>query len=66
MLNYTPTGDRRDPVGAADEGATASDLSGAMSIFEAINKQLGLKMETHKRMLPVLVIDHLEEKPTDN
>jgi uncharacterized protein (TIGR03435 family) len=62
MLNYTPTGDRRNP----DQGAAASDPSGAMSIFEAINKQLGLKLEMHKRMLPVLVIDHIEEKPAEN
>ena len=28
--------------------------------------QLGLKLELQKRSLPVLVIDHIEEKPTDN
>jgi uncharacterized protein (TIGR03435 family) len=60
MLNYTPTGDRRSPPG------TEADPSRAMSIFEAINKQLGLKLELRRRMLPVLVIDHMEEKPTDN
>jgi uncharacterized protein (TIGR03435 family) len=65
MLNYTPTRDRRSPAVAAD-GTTASDPNGAMSIFEAITRQLGLKLEMHKRMLPVLVIDHIEEKPTDN
>ncbi len=69
MLNYAPTGDRRNPAGAAAqpvEGTTASDPNGAMSIFEATYKQLGLKLEMHKRMLPVLVIDRIEEKPTDN
>jgi uncharacterized protein (TIGR03435 family) len=25
-----------------------------------------LKLEAHKRPEPVLVIDHIEEKPTDN
>jgi uncharacterized protein (TIGR03435 family) len=68
-LSFTPTGDRRNPGGAAaqpGEGTTAPDPSGAMSIFEAINKQLGLKLELHKRRLPVLVIDHIEEKPTEN
>jgi uncharacterized protein (TIGR03435 family) len=62
MLNYAPTGDRREPVGAGDQG----DPSGAMSIFEAVKKQLGLRLEVRKRMLPVLVIDHIEEKPTEN
>jgi uncharacterized protein (TIGR03435 family) len=31
-----------------------------------VNKQLGLKLEMRKRAMPVLVIDHVEEKPTDN
>ncbi|MFZ0339251.1 MAG: TIGR03435 family protein [Terracidiphilus sp.] len=56
-------------VGAAPapQGApTASDPNGAVSFFDAINKQLGLKLEKQKRPLPVLVIDHIEEKPTEN
>lgn len=44
----------------------ASDPSGAISLFDAMEKQLGLKLETVKRMVPVLVIDHVEEKPTEN
>jgi uncharacterized protein (TIGR03435 family) len=31
-----------------------------------LEKQLGLKLERHRRPEPVLVIDHIEEKPTDN
>jgi uncharacterized protein (TIGR03435 family) len=50
--------------GAADGGA--ADPNGAQSIFEALEKQLGLKLEKQKRNEPVIVIDHLEEKPTDN
>ncbi len=48
--------------------ASASDLLGMeiSSIFEAIEKQLGLKLEKQKRNEAVIVIDHLEEKPTDN
>jgi uncharacterized protein (TIGR03435 family) len=44
----------------------ASDPSGAISLPEAVNKQLGLKLELQKRMIPVLVIDHVEEMPTEN
>jgi uncharacterized protein (TIGR03435 family) len=44
----------------------ASDPSGAISLFEAINKQLGLKLELQKRPVQVLVIDHVEPKPTEN
>lgn len=43
-----------------------SDPNGEISLFSAIDKQLGLKLEMHKRPEPVLVIDHIEEKPTAN
>jgi len=52
--------------GRAGGGADAADPSGAISLFDAVNKQLGLKLEMQKRPVPVLVIDHVEEKPTDN
>jgi uncharacterized protein (TIGR03435 family) len=45
---------------------TASDPSGGVSLFEAIEKQLGLKLEQQKRPVTVLVIDHVEQKPTEN
>ncbi len=45
---------------------SASDPSGGYTIFEAIEKQLGLKLESQKRSMPVIVIDHIEQKPTEN
>jgi len=48
------------------EDDLASDPNGAISLFDAIAKQLGLKLETQKRPTPVLVIDKIERKPTDN
>ena len=54
-----------DQPGAAGAGG-ASDPNGALSLFDAIKQQLGLKLEMQKRPLPVLVIDHVEEKPTEN
>jgi uncharacterized protein (TIGR03435 family) len=44
----------------------ASDPNGAMSLFDAISRQLGLKLEMEKRPVPVFVIDHIEPKPLDN
>jgi uncharacterized protein (TIGR03435 family) len=46
--------------------STASDPTGALTLFDAVNRQLGLKLEKQKRPAPVLVIDHIEEKPTEN
>jgi uncharacterized protein (TIGR03435 family) len=52
-------------AGAADN--TASDpIGGGVSLFDAVEKQLGLKLEVRKRTYPVFVIDHIEEKPTEN
>jgi uncharacterized protein (TIGR03435 family) len=51
---------------AAESTQAASDPNGAISFFDAVDKQLGLKLEKQKRSLPVLVIDHIEEQPTAN
>ena len=47
-------------------GAEAGDPSGALSLFDAVNKQLGLKLEERKRPMRVLVIDSIQEKPDNN
>ncbi len=46
--------------------AEAPEPTGPATIADAMEKQIGLKLEMHKRPEPVLVIDHIEEKPTDN
>jgi uncharacterized protein (TIGR03435 family) len=51
---------------ASRESGTAVDPSGVLSLFEAMDKQLGLKLEMHPRVFPVLVIDHIEQKPAGN
>jgi len=50
----------------ANGSAQPSDPSGAISLFDAVKNQLGLKLEKVKRPVPVLVIDHIEEQPTAN
>jgi uncharacterized protein (TIGR03435 family) len=53
------------PDGAA-AAPTASDPSGAISLPDAMLKTLGIKLEKVKRPVPMLVIDHIDDKPTDN
>jgi uncharacterized protein (TIGR03435 family) len=43
----------------------APDPNGAVTLYEAVERQLGLKMATTKRMMPALVIDHVEKAPTN-
>lgn len=44
----------------------AADPVGGYTIFESIQKELGLKLEKKKKMVPVVVIDKLNPKPTEN
>jgi uncharacterized protein (TIGR03435 family) len=46
--------------------ATAPEPDGILSLFEAIEKQLGLRLQEQKHTMPVLVVDHVEPKPLDN
>jgi uncharacterized protein (TIGR03435 family) len=53
---------------AANNGGPgmAPDPTGTMTFEEALDKELGLKLEVQKRVIPVLVIDHVNRTPTDN
>jgi uncharacterized protein (TIGR03435 family) len=64
-LSFSANGDLRGGPGPPS-GDSAAEPNGAISLFEAVEKQLGLKLEAVKRPVPVLVIDHVERKPTDN
>jgi len=69
-LAFSPIGFVRGQAGRGDgapaAGPDAADPTGALSLEDAISKQLGLKLEVRKRPVPVLVIDSILEKPTDN
>jgi uncharacterized protein (TIGR03435 family) len=55
-----------DALSADGAMPAVSDPSGALTVFEAVEKQLGLKLEMHKRPMDVIVVDHIEQKPTEN
>jgi uncharacterized protein (TIGR03435 family) len=50
---------------APNQPAGAADPNGGLSLFEGVER-LGLKLEVQKHPYPVLVIDRMEQKPTDN
>jgi uncharacterized protein (TIGR03435 family) len=66
MLNFTPSYLMRRTNAEGGRDGVASDPEGGLSFFDALTKQLGLKLEMRKRRVPVVVIDHIEEKPTGN
>lgn len=49
-----------------DAASGVSDPTGAISLMDAFPKELGLKLEHKKEPVPVLVVDHIEETPTEN
>lgn len=63
VVNDTPdvVSFRRRP----DSGAAPDAISG-LSVFTAVHEQLGLKLESRKAPIAMLVIDHAERVPTEN
>jgi uncharacterized protein (TIGR03435 family) len=51
---------------SSDDAQQAADPSGAISLFDAVKNELGLKLEKQKRPVPVLVIDQIVEQATPN
>jgi uncharacterized protein (TIGR03435 family) len=65
-LEWTPD-DRRAATGdATGRTPAATDGASGASLFTAVQEQLGLKLESRKGPLDVLVVDHAEKVPTDN
>ena len=52
------------PPSANHQEASEPDM--ALTFYDAVNHQLGLKLVKEKRPVPVLVIDHIDETPTEN
>ena len=64
-LNWTPD-DSELPEFKEPAGGQGSPLDSSVpSIFTAIQEQLGLKLESQKGPVEILVIDHVE-KPSEN
>jgi uncharacterized protein (TIGR03435 family) len=69
-LSFSPPlmlrADRGLTAGEVSTTPAASEPNGAITIFEALQSQLGLKLVEQKRSMSVIIVDHLEKKPTDN
>lgn len=58
-----PVTTRQTGAGGA---AVAPDADGGLTIFEALEKQVGLKLVTQKQTAAITVIDRLDKLPTNN
>ena len=69
-LAFSTAGQLRAPAAAAapsDDPSAANQAAvptGGISLFDALTKTLGLKLVKRPGTMPMLVIDHLDEKPT--
>jgi uncharacterized protein (TIGR03435 family) len=62
-INFSPPGVLQ-PVSTGS--GQPPEPNGAISLFDALKAQLGLKVETRKVMAPVLVVDQVNDTPTEN
>lgn len=65
-LSFSGIGILQNSLQGPGQPGGAADPNGALSLTDAVSKQLGLKLELEKRLAPVLVIDHVERQPTEN
>jgi uncharacterized protein (TIGR03435 family) len=65
-LSFSGIGVLQNSLQASRQPGGAADPNGALSLSDAVSKQLGLKLELEKRSAPVLVIDQVERQPTEN
>jgi uncharacterized protein (TIGR03435 family) len=59
-------GSRRPSSDGATPLAGTSDPDSGPTLMEAIQSQLGLKLESKKGPVDIIVIDHAEKVPTEN
>jgi len=66
-LNFSPWNaiPNNAAPGSGSDGV-ASEPNGVISLYEAVQRQLGLKLEVRKVPAPVVVIDHVNETPSEN
>jgi uncharacterized protein (TIGR03435 family) len=62
--DFTASWTPRPAFDASAKPGAAPD--GSITIFEAFDKQLSLKLEASKQPMPVLVIDKAEQRPIEN
>jgi len=65
-INFTPLSAQNAVMQPKGADGVASEPDGTITILEALEKQLGLKLESRKVTTKVLVVDHVDEAPAEN
>lgn len=72
LLGWTPPTQYQKPKapgsdtgGVAPMASDPTGLGGDVPIFDAVERQINLKFVKEKRSIPVIVVDHVDEKPVE-
>ena len=68
LLGWTPRAmlqGTSSTTGQTPGAMQASDPSGGISVFDALEKELGLKLVKQTHSIQVIVVDHVDEKPIE-
>jgi uncharacterized protein (TIGR03435 family) len=65
LMGWTPKALMQPTPGAPQAGAATTEAAvpDGITVFDAMEKELGLKLVTQKRSIPIIVVDHVDEKP---
>lgn len=67
LIRWTPKS-MMQPTPTAPQGTGATidaAVPDGITVFDAVEKELGLKLVKQKRSIPVIVVDHVDEKPIE-
>jgi uncharacterized protein (TIGR03435 family) len=68
LIGWTPKAALQTPQSPGQDqtpGAVNAAAPSGVSVFEAVEKELGLRLVKQKRTIPVIVVDHVNEKPLE-
>jgi uncharacterized protein (TIGR03435 family) len=65
VLSWTPW-NVLHPATPADGSSPVEAPPGALSVFDAMERELGLRLDVQQHVVPVVVVDHVESMPTAN
>jgi len=69
LIGWTPKAALQTPQAPSPDQTPGAVVNAAapngISVFEAVEKELGLKLVKQKRSIPVIVVDHVNEKPLE-
>ena len=64
MIGWTPR-KLYEAQQTPNTGDGTATLPSGITVFQAVEEELGLKLVKQERSIPVIVVDHVDEKPVE-